>query len=182
MDNPVIFDPAAFAVEYVEAKPGRTLIVGSYIVNKPDRRKFYSDAIGVDMRPGPGVDVVADMESAQAARLGKFAHIECCSVLEHSRRPWKLAANLEALLEPGGTIHVEVPFHWRVHAYPDDYWRMTASAIQEIFPSLSWRVILYRSHLGFHKNPKSLPKIGRDGTHWFAKSMICGFGVLEKNL
>jgi SAM-dependent methyltransferase len=128
-----------FQEQHVRPRPGRTLIVGSHVyVGKEDRRQRYADVLGVDMQSGPGVDRVLDLEEALPADLGAFAHVECMSVLEHSRRPWLLAANLERLLEPGGSIFVAVPFVWRVHGYPDDYWRFTASGVRELFPAIKW--------------------------------------------
>ena len=44
------FNEGAFGHLYVKPTEGRTLIVGSYICDKPDRRLLYNDVIGVDMR------------------------------------------------------------------------------------------------------------------------------------
>ena len=53
--------PDEFERLYVRPKAGRTLIVGSYITKgKPDRRARHADAVGIDMRDGPGVDRVID--------------------------------------------------------------------------------------------------------------------------
>jgi hypothetical protein len=118
---------------------GRTLIVGSRIYgNKEDRRKRYADAVGVDMQPGDGVDIVHDLEDV-TSRLGHFAHVECMSMLEHCRRPWIVCENLELMMEPGGTIFITAPFVWRVHGYPDDYWRFTTSGIKSLFNTIEWK-------------------------------------------
>lgn len=121
------------------ARKGRTLIVGSHVYEgREDDRARYKNAVGVDMIPGPGVDVVHDMEEPLPAGLGTFAHIECFSVLEHSRRPWLLAANIERLLESGGTLWVTVPWMWRRHGYPSDYFRFTTEGIKAIFHGIQW--------------------------------------------
>lgn len=121
------------------ARKGRTLIVGSHVYEgREDDRARYKHAVGVDMIPGPGVDVVHDMEEPLPAGLGTFAHAECFSVLEHSRRPWLLAANIERLLESGGTLWVTVPWMWRRHGYPSDYFRFTTEGIKAIFPGIQW--------------------------------------------
>jgi hypothetical protein len=169
-------DEGEFGKNFVHPKEGRTLIVGSYICDKPDRRLLYNNVVGVDMRAGPGVDVVANMEEPQP-QLGKFSHIECLSVLEHSRKPWLLAAQLETMLEPEGTIHVQVPFNWWVHNYPDDYFRMSLNGIREIFPGILWSVMLYLSHDGIHSDPKRIPSLKKDGARYHAKSLACGFGI-----
>jgi SAM-dependent methyltransferase len=135
-----------FEREHVRPRAGRTLLVGSFVAGgKADRRALYSDAVGVDMRPGPGVDRVLNLEAELPASLGTFAHVECISVLEHSRRPWLLASNLERLLEPGGTIFVSVPFVWRFHGYPNDYFRFTAEGVRELFQGVEWSSLMYGS-------------------------------------
>lgn len=121
------------------SRKGRTLIVGSHVYEgREDDRARYKQAVGVDMIPGPGVDVVHDMEEPPPSGLGTFAHAECFSVLEHSRRPWLLAANIERLLESGGTLWVTVPWMWRRHGYPSDYFRFTTEGIKAIFPGIHW--------------------------------------------
>lgn len=130
-----------FERDHVKPKPGRVAIIGSKVYpGRIDRRALYPDAVGFDMLPGEGVDVVQDLEQPLSMEwLFAFDHIECLSVLEHSRRPWLLAANLQRMLKPGGTIFVAVPFVWRVHAYPSDYWRMTPEAFPLLFDFVDWQ-------------------------------------------
>lgn len=153
---------------------GRTLIVGSRIYgNKEDRRKRYADAVGVDMQPGDGVDVVADLEVAPLA--GEFAHIECLSVLEHSRRPWLMAANMERMLGMNGTIFIAAPFVWRVHGYPDDYWRFTVSGVKSLFDKIIWKHDAY-GHRDLCAG-QDVPSV-KAGNDWpfFARTEVFLFG------
>lgn len=128
--------------ERLHVKPceGRTLIVGSKIYNdKEDRRKRYPDAVGVDMFEGEGVDVVQNLQDqVRISQNQHFRHVECMSVLEHCERPWLVAANVERMMMQGASIFVSVPFVWRVHGYPNDYWRITPSALPILFPSVRW--------------------------------------------
>lgn len=169
-----------FERKYVRPARGRALIIGSHIYgSKPDRRALYDDVLGVDMQDGPGVDRVLDLEEPPPDDLGTFAHVECISVLEHSRRPWLMAANIERLLMPGGTLHVQAPFVWRYHGYPGDYWRYTLDGIKELFPRVDWVHLTYASKW---LSPK--PKIPRtqgrdDGETYFGRSEVCGFGRCE---
>jgi hypothetical protein len=170
----------------ISPKPGRTLIVGSHIwANKEDRRKHYPDVVGVDMQAGPGVDRVCDLEigpdidgavlDAKQESLGTFAHIECMSVLEHCRRPWLMAANIERMLIPGGTLFVTVPFIWRVHGYPDDYWRFTISGVKVLFPGIQWEKAAYSGRK--LTKPEDIPSI-RSDDDWphFSRTEVCMFG------
>jgi hypothetical protein len=132
------------------------------------------------MRAGPGVDRVLDLEEPLPADLGQFAHVECISVLEHSRRPWLMAANIERLLVPGGTLHVGVPFVgvpfiWRPHQYPSDYWRMTVDGVRALFPGIEWRALMYGTSK-LHPQGK-LPGAKLDGYPYYARCETYGFGV-----
>lgn len=157
-----------------EVKDGRTLIVGSKLYEgREDRRLKYQDVIGIDMEDGLGVDRVLNLENRLPNDIGKFDHIECCSVLEHSKKPWLLAANLERLLVPQGTIFLEAPFMWRVHSYPDDYFRFTLSGLKLLFPNMEWLGQKYLTNKLCDK-PEST-KV--NGHPYFARTECLLFGV-----
>jgi SAM-dependent methyltransferase len=103
-------------------------------------RGFYpNEYVGVDLEPGDGVDVVADLsESLGGLEEGKYGLVIACSVLEHVRNPRAMADNLVKLLRPGGAVFISVPWVWRYHAYPDDYQRFSWSGIQVLFPAVKW--------------------------------------------
>lgn len=167
-----------FESKFVRPRSGLALIVGSRLYGKrEDRRKRYANAVGVDMLAGHGVDCVLNLEEPLPEDIGQFAHIDCLSVLEHSRRPWLLAANLERLLVPGGTIYLTVPFVWRLHGYPSDYWRFTQRGVEELFPAITWKQLMY-AHVKLQ--PKALvPSRGEaeNGCPLLPRTQVCGFGV-----
>lgn len=179
MKPSVQFSPAeTFQRKWVEPRPGRTLIVGSYVTEgKEDRRRRYQDAIGVDMRAGPGVDVVANLEAALPSGLGRFAHVECWSVLEHSRRPWKLAENIERLMLPGGTLHLTVPFVWRYHDYPGDFWRFTHEGVLALFPGITWTRLMYASDKLRDDHYVKAAEVG--GHPFLPRTEVIGFGIRQ---
>lgn len=164
-----------FERDYVRPRSGRTMIVGSYVTEgKPDRRSLYEDVVGVDMREGPGVDRVMNLEDALPEDIGLFDHVECMSVLEHSQRPWRVAANIELLMRHGATIHFSMPFIWRPHDHPSDYWRALPAAIPIIFPSIEWAHLMYGSNQ-LQKEGK-LPGVKVDGFPYYARTETFGFG------
>lgn len=165
----------AFEARFVRPRAGRTLVVGSYVVEgKPDRRANYADAIGIDMREGPGVDFVLNLEDDLPGELGRFAHVECWSVLEHSRRPWLLAANIERLMEPGATLHLTVPFVWRIHSYPSDYFRFTAEGVRSLFPGIEWEELMYASNR--LKDHTYLNAVQIEDYPYMPRAEVVGFG------
>lgn len=103
------------------------------------------DYIGVDIEAGPKVDLVVDMTDnynivKQKLSGKKFNCIVCFSVLEHCRNPFQMCENLQRLLNPGGNIFISVPFSWRIHGYPDDYWRFTPNGIKTLFPDITFNL------------------------------------------
>lgn len=166
-----------FERRYVLPRKGRTLIVGSRIYKgREDRRKLYDHAEGWDALPGIGVDRVIDMEK-QVPQVEQFAHVECVSVLEHAKRPWLLARNIEQLLQVGGTLYLTVPFVWRVHSYPDDFWRFTISGVRALFGSIGWEKIVY-AHTSLTDEVKS-PSVVADDHPYLARTQVCAFGVRQ---
>jgi SAM-dependent methyltransferase len=97
--------------------------------------------LGADIESGPGVDVVLDFTRPFAEVDGllggrRFGTIFCLSVMEHCVQPFVMAENLTRLLLPGGKLCIAVPFAYRFHSYPSDYWRFTYEGVKILFPRL----------------------------------------------
>lgn len=153
------------------------MVVGSKQYNeKADRRALYKNAIGLDLEAGDGVDVVHDLEQPLPDTLGLFDHIDCVSVLEHVQRPWLMCANIENVMSPGATILLSVPFVWRVHAYPSDYWRITIKTLPILFPNVKWIHHNYLCGTEFVKKPKSETI---DGQVYLEKTEVVAFGAIR---
>lgn len=109
-------------------------------------RDFYrgNEYLGVDMAAGPGVDQVVDLtQSSEPLKEGHFALAICCSVLEHVDKPWLFARNLARVVRPGGRLYVSVPWAWRYHAYPDDYFRFSHRGIMSLFDEFEWGALYF---------------------------------------
>jgi SAM-dependent methyltransferase len=87
--------------------------------------------LNIDQQPYSGVDVAADVQ-ALPFRDGCVAAIECDAVLEHVRNAPAAVKDLVRVLQPGGYLHVVVPFHQPYHAYPADYQRWTIDGLREL--------------------------------------------------
>ena len=48
--------------------------------------------------------------------------------LEHTRKPWIVCDEIKRILKPGGIVYVRVPWSWRYHPAPIDYWRFPQNA------------------------------------------------------
>ena len=51
--------------------------------------------------------------------------------------------NIESSLKIGGFVVWATPWVWRMHGYPEDYWRFTPKGIQELFSKITWEWIGY---------------------------------------
>ena len=102
--------------------------------------------IGLDMAEGKGVDVVVDLtQTIEPLAENHFALAICCSVLEHTSKPWVFAANLTRVIRPGGTLYMSVPWVWRYHPYPDDYFRFSHKGVISLFDEFEWSNLFYSS-------------------------------------
>lgn len=157
---------------------GRVLVVGSHVYEKKpkDRRDLYADRLGVDMIDGEGVDVVHDMEKPLPKSLGTFDHVDCVSVMEHCQRPWLMAENIMKAMNPGASLLLSVPFCWRVHGYPSDYWRVTVEAFPVLFPRIKWKD---RGYLMRGEYRKISNRVEIDGKKYIERAEAIGFGYFS---
>jgi SAM-dependent methyltransferase len=140
-----------FLQKRVPSVSGPVLEVGSKDYgNTTSFRDIYQgqEYVGLDLFEGKGVDVIVNLEDGIGElKESSFALVICCSVLEHTPRPWVVAENLTRLLKPGGVLYMSVPWVWRYHAYPDDYFRFSHRAIPSLFPTLSWDNAVYSTNV-----------------------------------
>ena len=113
-------------------------------------RGFYaaSEYVGIDMAEGQGVDHVVDLtQGLGPLPEASFALAICCSVLEHTPKPWVFAANLTRLVRPGGHLYISVPWVWRYHPYPDDYFRFSPQGVRSLFEEFTWAHACYTTNV-----------------------------------
>lgn len=136
--------------KYLPSVDGPVLEIGSkdYGSTSSFRDTYTGEYVGVDLEAGKGVDVVADLtQGTGGLPLDHFALGICCSVMEHVRRPWVMAEHITALIRPGGHLYMSVPWVWRYHPYPDDYYRFSWRGIEEIFPGFAWDHVVYSGNV-----------------------------------
>ena len=155
----------------VPAVNGTILEVGSKDYgNTTTFRDVYAGQkyVGLDLFEGKGVDVIVNLEDGIGPLEEKScALVICCSVLEHTPRPWVVAENLTRLVQPGGKLYISVPWVWRYHPYPDDYFRFSFKAIPSLFPAFTWESAVYSTNVPGEFIPLEGNKNADDGMAFY---------------
>jgi SAM-dependent methyltransferase len=133
---------------------GPILEIGSYQVPGQESLNLRGlfperEYIGLDMRPGPGVDCVASAEELPQADAS-VGTVIAMSTFEHVRRFWRGFAEIHRVLRPDGALLVSCPFFFRIHQFPEDYWRFSPAALEVLLESYPSKI------LGWH-GPKQRP-------------------------
>jgi SAM-dependent methyltransferase len=103
--------------------------------------------VGIDMRPGPGVDAVENVECLPRGDC-TVGSVLALNLFEHVARFWLGFSEIQRVLRPDGLVLVSCPFHLHIHAYPNDYWRFTPEAFRLLLDRLPTKIV------GFHGPPK----------------------------
>jgi SAM-dependent methyltransferase len=70
-----------------------------------------------------------------------FDTVICFNTLEHIYDAPAVLAELHRVVKPGGLVHVTVPFMFRIHGHPDDYFRATPSWWRETFSRIGFAAL-----------------------------------------
>jgi SAM-dependent methyltransferase len=115
------------------------LEVGSYDVNGSVRPLFDGcrSYFGIDKRPGPGVDLVADIEWNLLDHVypNSWDIVVCCEMLEHTPHPADAANGILRAMHPGSHLILTTRSEgFPIHEHPEDYGiRFTAEDLLELF-------------------------------------------------
>jgi SAM-dependent methyltransferase len=127
-------------------------------VEYADLRTMFKDKgyVGCDMRHGPGVDRVEDVS---AIRLpdGSAGTVLCIETFEHVFEVRRAFDEVFRILKPGGLFVITSPLNFRIHGYPDDYWRMTPSCLRRMLGAYDARMTGFQ---GYHSFPHSVMGLG----------------------
>lgn len=130
MNNSIL----TFAKKHRAKFDGNILEVGSQDVNG-SIRNIIDVTMGTDMREGPGVDVVVNVEELIEWFDGElFDCVVSCDALEHMA-DWEAAlTNMWGVLKPGGLMLLTMANTKKgYHGYPHDYWRWTLPDFCRLF-------------------------------------------------
>ncbi len=114
-------------------------------------RRYFAgrEYIGCDIRYGLGVDRIEDAHALSFAdrSIGTMLLFE---TLEHLPHPGKAISEAWRVLDDEGLLAMSVPFNYRLHGFPSDYWRFTASGVYALLSDFPDKVVFA---LGPHLKP-----------------------------
>jgi SAM-dependent methyltransferase len=113
--------------------------------------------VGCDMRPGLGVDLVQDV-SAMTIPSNSVGTVLCIETFEHVFEVRKAFDEVFRVLKPGGLFIITSPLNFRIHAYPDDYWRMTPTCLRRLLSPYEAKACGFQ---GFDKFPHTVMAVSR---------------------
>ena len=126
--------------------PGPVFEFGSYQVDGQegfaDLRSLFPgrEYVGCDMRPGPGVDRVEDVTAINLPD-SSAGTVLCIETFEHVFEVRRAFDEVFRILKPGGVFVITSPLNFRIHGYPDDYWRMTPNCLRRHARALRGSII-----------------------------------------
>jgi len=94
--------------------------------------KINKKMINLDVVLNSRTDLVADGHFLPF-KSESFDCVFSNAVLEHVKKPWVVAAEIERVIKPNGFIAINLPFLNTIHD-EEDYFRFTLKGIRELFP------------------------------------------------
>jgi len=122
-----------------EREPLRILDVGAMAVNPKFPRTYREHMApawvyrGCDVSHGPNVDLVQVAAYVIQERGEDYDVVISGQCLEHVQWPWVLMGEMARVLRPGGLLIATTPWHWGIHRYPLDCWRVLPDGWQALF-------------------------------------------------
>jgi SAM-dependent methyltransferase len=113
------------------------LEVGSYNVNGSVRPFFLGveDYVGVDITPGPGVDVVLTTPTRLPFPDARFSVLVSTEMLEHAEFPALVVAEMFRVLRRGAPLLLTTRSEGFGYHNPPDYHRFSVAQIMDL---LTW--------------------------------------------
>jgi SAM-dependent methyltransferase len=156
MAMPWRLHPSVLAIEVINtavgafskafSPAGPILEIGSYYQSGYarwcDRRPLFPDFkyVGCDIRPGPGVDRIEDAEDLTFSDCS-FGTVIMLETLEHLPRPERAIVEACRVLRDDGLLLLSMPFNYRLHGFPSDYWRFTPSGLYQMLDEFQWKSV-----------------------------------------
>lgn len=107
-----------------------------------DFRPFFPNSkyVGLDMRPGAGVDMVTNANNLPF-KDNSVDLVLCLETFEHADKPWLLAEEIQRVVKKTGTVIVSSQQNFPIHKHPSDYFRYTPYGLSILFEKLKSKLV-----------------------------------------
>ena len=92
----------------------------------------------------PFLDVQCDLNAPLPFRPEEFKTIILSDVLEHIAKPESLWNEMNRILQSGGKLILNVPFFYKLHEVPHDYFRYTKYALQNFAQNSGFKILVLK--------------------------------------
>ncbi|MGH7753553.1 MAG: methyltransferase domain-containing protein [Gemmatimonadales bacterium] len=133
------------------ARPGARVLLAGAGRRQSSSEELVLRALGpspavtwANLDPGRYPHVAADLAAGWPFREGSFDVVVATWVIEHLAEPPRFFAEAHRVLSSGGAFIGAVPFLYRIHASPDDFWRFTEAAVTHLGQTAGfWGVVAH---------------------------------------
>jgi SAM-dependent methyltransferase len=113
---------------------------------------FAESYVGIDW--GASVhdtkaDIFADLNKPLPVEDYVADTVVCLSVLEHLSEPQTLLNEAHRIMKPGAVMILQVPWQWRLHEEPYDFFRYTPYGLKYMFEKAGFKDIEIEATSGF---------------------------------
>ena len=94
------------------------------------------------------LDLIGDLQQIPLS-AGAFDAVISVVVLEHTREPKEVVAEMARVTRPHGKLFLVVPNQWEVHQAPNDFFRFTEYGVAHLMTAGGFRVVRIEAVGGF---------------------------------
>lgn len=117
-----------------------------YILKTADR---YIGIDWADSLHDTKPDVTADLNKLLPVESATANTVISISVLEHLSEPQTMLNEAHRLLKPGGKLLLQVPWQWRIHEEPFDFFRYSPHGLKHLCEKAGFQKIEVKPMAGF---------------------------------
>lgn len=123
---------------YIEANPDKLFMdLGCGF-----RDKTFANCLYLEVYASRSADLIVEPNCLYPIRSGTLDGIGCFAVLEHTRKPWQVVAEMQRMLKPGGKVFIDWPFLQPVHGFPSHFFNATREGLKSVFEDSGFTVDL----------------------------------------
>jgi SAM-dependent methyltransferase len=131
-------DSMKFCLDRLVIEEANVLDIGSYDVNgtfRPLVEERGWKYTGLDIRPGPNVDIVSENPYKYPPQANTYDAVICGGMLHNCEEFWRVIPEMVRVLKPSGLLAVFTHTYGKPPSgkYPADNWRFMPDGIRYLF-------------------------------------------------